>query len=103
MTPNQGQGAAMAIEDARALVMALRGGVGGALDRYVNLRAARVRKVQLDSRRIGEYRALGEPGRSRAAQHDPPGDAEHGGATHRACLGCSGGQARVGYGRGPWL
>ena len=54
MTPNQGQGAAMAIEDARALVMALRGGVGGALDRYVNLRAARVRKVQLDSRRIGE-------------------------------------------------
>lgn len=55
MTPNQGQGAAMALEDAIALDLALRdGGAAGALDRYVSQRAARVRKMQLDSRRIGE-------------------------------------------------
>jgi 2-polyprenyl-6-methoxyphenol hydroxylase-like FAD-dependent oxidoreductase len=54
MTPNQGQGAAMAIEDAVGLERALRAGAEGALDRYVELRHDRVRRVQLDSRRIGE-------------------------------------------------
>jgi 2-heptyl-3-hydroxy-4(1H)-quinolone synthase len=53
MTPNQGQGAAMAIEDARALALALRTGPDGALDRYREARARRVRRVQLTSRRIG--------------------------------------------------
>ncbi len=53
MTPNQGQGAAMAIEDAHALDAALRPGLDGALERYVQMRHERVRKVQLDSRRIG--------------------------------------------------
>lgn len=53
MTPNQGQGAAMAIEDAAALALALRPGVDGGLDRYRQARARRVRRVQLTSRRIG--------------------------------------------------
>lgn len=54
MTPNQGQGAAMAIEDAVALAHALGGGFAGALDRYVARRHDRVRAMQIDSRRIGE-------------------------------------------------
>lgn len=54
MTPNQGQGAAMAIEDALALVTALDRGAEGALTRYAEKRHDRVRKVQLDSRRLGE-------------------------------------------------
>lgn len=53
MTPNQGQGAAMAIEDALALALALVAGAEGALERYRQLRHARVRQVQLDSRRLG--------------------------------------------------
>ena len=53
MTPNQGQGAAMAIEDAVALAQALAPGLEGAVDRYRSVRHARVRRVQLDSRRIG--------------------------------------------------
>jgi 2-heptyl-3-hydroxy-4(1H)-quinolone synthase len=53
MTPNQGQGAVMAIEDAKALMLAVRGGGESALERYTAARAARVRKVQLDSRRLG--------------------------------------------------
>lgn len=53
MTPNQGQGAAMAIEDALAVALALRPGFAGAHARYVAMRHARVRKVQLDSRRLG--------------------------------------------------
>lgn len=53
MTPNQGQGAAMAIEDALGLAVALEGGAEGALERYRRLRHARVRAVQLDSRRLG--------------------------------------------------
>lgn len=53
MTPNQGQGAAMAIEDAMALARALRGGLDGALDRYRAVRHERVSAVQLDSRRFG--------------------------------------------------
>jgi 2-polyprenyl-6-methoxyphenol hydroxylase-like FAD-dependent oxidoreductase len=54
MTPNQGQGAAMAIEDALALTLALRDGVAGALGRYVGRRQQRVRRMQLDSRRLGQ-------------------------------------------------
>jgi 2-polyprenyl-6-methoxyphenol hydroxylase-like FAD-dependent oxidoreductase len=54
MTPNQGQGAAMAIEDAFALTTALAPGAEGALERYRELRHARVRRMQLDSRRLGE-------------------------------------------------
>jgi 2-heptyl-3-hydroxy-4(1H)-quinolone synthase len=54
MTPNQGQGAVMAIEDAKALMLSLRGGGDGALERYASARQYRVRKVQLDSRQIGE-------------------------------------------------
>jgi 2-heptyl-3-hydroxy-4(1H)-quinolone synthase len=53
ITPNQGQGAAMAIEDALALDQALAGGLEGALARYVALRHRRVRRIQLDSRRLG--------------------------------------------------
>lgn len=53
MTPNQGQGAAMAIEDAAVLVAALRGGVAGVARRYADVRGRRVRRVQLTSRRIG--------------------------------------------------
>jgi 2-polyprenyl-6-methoxyphenol hydroxylase-like FAD-dependent oxidoreductase len=53
MTPNQGQGAAMAIEDAAALSLAVTDGPDGALARYTTARAARVRAVQLTSRRIG--------------------------------------------------
>jgi 2-polyprenyl-6-methoxyphenol hydroxylase-like FAD-dependent oxidoreductase len=53
MTPNQGQGAAMAIEDAVVLTEVLRDGVPGALERYQARRHARVARVQLDSRRLG--------------------------------------------------
>lgn len=53
VTPNQGQGAAMAIEDAAALALAVADGADGALARYATARAARVREVQLTSRRIG--------------------------------------------------
>jgi 2-polyprenyl-6-methoxyphenol hydroxylase-like FAD-dependent oxidoreductase len=53
MTPNQGQGAVMAIEDAKALALAVRSGASTALERYTAARGRRVRKVQLDSRRIG--------------------------------------------------
>ncbi|MBA3020265.1 FAD-dependent oxidoreductase [Propionicimonas sp.] len=61
MTPNQGQGAVMAIEDAKALMLAIRGGAEGALARYTAARHARVRKVQLDSRRLGEVAHWGNP------------------------------------------
>jgi 2-heptyl-3-hydroxy-4(1H)-quinolone synthase len=54
MTPNQGQGAAMAIEDALALAVSVREGFHGAQERYAKLRYERVRRVQLDSRRIGQ-------------------------------------------------
>jgi len=54
MTPNQGQGAAMAIEDALALERVLAAGVKRALERYQALRAGRVRALQLESRRIGD-------------------------------------------------
>jgi 2-heptyl-3-hydroxy-4(1H)-quinolone synthase len=61
MTPNQGQGAAMAIEDALALVHALAEGAEGALERYAARRHARVRKMQLDSRRLGAIAHLRNP------------------------------------------
>jgi len=61
MTPNQGQGAAMAIEDALALTSALEAGADGALARYAALRHARVRAVQLDSRRLGQLAHLEGP------------------------------------------
>jgi 2-polyprenyl-6-methoxyphenol hydroxylase-like FAD-dependent oxidoreductase len=61
MTPNQGQGAAMAIEDALALAMALGEGVGGALSRYRARRATRVERVRLDSRRLGQLAHLDWP------------------------------------------
>ncbi|GAA1899648.1 2-heptyl-3-hydroxy-4(1H)-quinolone synthase [Streptomyces sodiiphilus] len=54
MTPNQGQGAAMAVEDAYALARALAPGAEGALSRYTALRHRRVRRVQLTSRRLGQ-------------------------------------------------
>jgi 2-heptyl-3-hydroxy-4(1H)-quinolone synthase len=53
MTPNQGQGAAMAIEDALALARALHPEIEGALARYAAARHERVRKVMLSSRRLG--------------------------------------------------
>ncbi len=53
MTPNQGQGAAMAIEDAYALALAFSSGPADALKRYAALRHRRVRRMQLTSRRIG--------------------------------------------------
>ena len=53
MTPNQGQGAAMAIEDGLGLALVLADGAAGALMRYVELRHQRARQVQLDSRRLG--------------------------------------------------
>jgi len=53
MTPNQGQGAAMAIEDTLALARILDVGAERALERYQTLRAKRVRAVQLRSRRLG--------------------------------------------------
>lgn len=57
MTPNQGQGAAMAIEDAAVLALVIGDGVSDPAEahaRYVAERDARVRRVQLDSRRLGE-------------------------------------------------
>ena len=61
MTPNQGQGAGMAIEDAYALTRALASGVDGASRRYQDLRDRRVRKMQLDSRRVGMLAHLRNP------------------------------------------
>ncbi|MCL2625364.1 MAG: FAD-dependent oxidoreductase [Cystobacterineae bacterium] len=62
MTPNQGQGAAMAVEDALAVTLALRAGADGALERYREARRRRVRQVQLSSRRIGTLANLRGPG-----------------------------------------
>ena len=61
MTPNQGQGAAMAIEDAFVLSRELTGGFAGALERYRAARQSRVRQVQLDSRRIGQVAHWANP------------------------------------------
>lgn len=54
MLPNLGQGAAMAIEDALSLALALDDGLDGALERYSADRHRRVRWIQLTSRRIGQ-------------------------------------------------
>lgn len=61
LTPNQGQGAAMAIEDALAVTTALDAGIEGALARYRTARHARVRAVQLDSRRLGQVAHVRQP------------------------------------------
>ncbi|HEX6969890.1 MAG TPA: FAD-dependent monooxygenase [Micromonosporaceae bacterium] len=61
MTPNQGQGAAMAIEDAYALTRVLDAGVEGAARRYRAARHRRVRRVQLTSRRLGAVSHWGSP------------------------------------------
>lgn len=61
MTPNQGQGAAMAIEDALALRIALEAGIEGASERYIDARHKRVRSVQFDSRRLGKAAHIGNP------------------------------------------
>ena len=62
MTPNQGQGAAMAIEDAVAVRLALRAGPDAALGRYRAMRERRARQVQMTSRRIGSLANLKGPG-----------------------------------------
>lgn len=61
LTPNQGQGAAMAIEDAVVLAATLREGIEGACKRYAARRHARVRRVQLDSRRLGDVAHWSNP------------------------------------------
>lgn len=53
MTPNQGQGAAMAIEDAWVLAGELEAGTDGLLERFTRSRHDRVRRVQLASRQLG--------------------------------------------------
>lgn len=57
MTPNQGQGAAMAIEDAAVLAATLEKGHAA----YVAARHARVLKVQMDSRRFGQIASWTNP------------------------------------------
>lgn len=54
MTPNVGQGAAMAIEDALVLARVLDDGVDGALLRYRTLRAPRVREIASRARQFGQ-------------------------------------------------
>lgn len=60
MTPNMGQGAAMALEDSMVLVDLLREGppVPEILPRFHQRRASRVRWVQSQSRRIGRIAQL---------------------------------------------
>ena len=53
MTPNLGQGAAMAIEDAFVLSGCIGGDASAGHARFVATRHPRVRKLQLDSRRFG--------------------------------------------------
>ena len=59
MTPNQGQGASMAIEDAVVLTRIVT--QGGTLSDYVAARHNRVRKIQLDSRRFGQVASWTNP------------------------------------------
>ena len=63
MTPNMGQGAAMALEDSAVLVELLRAGgpLPAALSAYVARRQDRVRWVQTQSRRIGRLGQLENP------------------------------------------
>jgi 2-heptyl-3-hydroxy-4(1H)-quinolone synthase len=60
MTPNMGQGAAMALEDSAVLVELLRDGVSidELFPRFAARRADRVRWVQKQSRRIGRIGQL---------------------------------------------
>lgn len=59
MTPNLGQGASMAIEDAVALARSLRADDASWFDRFVAERDPRVRWVQLTSRRLGRLLHVG--------------------------------------------
>jgi 2-polyprenyl-6-methoxyphenol hydroxylase-like FAD-dependent oxidoreductase len=59
MTPNLGQGASMAIEDAVALARSVRADDAGWFDRFVAERDPRVRWVQLTSRRLGKLLHVG--------------------------------------------
>jgi 2-polyprenyl-6-methoxyphenol hydroxylase-like FAD-dependent oxidoreductase len=61
LTPNQGQGAGMAIEDALALSLALRNGIAGALPRFVKMRDDRVQKIKRDSARFGRLAHIEVP------------------------------------------
>ena len=63
MTPNLGQGACQAIEDAVVLARCLRevDGVADALRRYEELRAARTARIVRQSRRIGRVGQLENP------------------------------------------
>ncbi|MBK8758639.1 MAG: FAD-dependent oxidoreductase [Actinomycetales bacterium] len=54
MTPNVGQGAAMAIEDALVLARVLDDGIDGALLRYRTLRAPRVQEIASRARQFGQ-------------------------------------------------
>ena len=65
MTPNLGQGACQAIEDAVVLARCLqepdaagREGIPGTLRRYEGLRTARTAKIVRQSRRIGQVGQL---------------------------------------------
>ena len=68
MTPNLGQGAGMAIEDALGLALALDEGPDGALERYEAERARRVNGIRLASRRVGQLGHLPTRGLRRVAQ-----------------------------------
>ena len=63
ITPNLGQGACQAIEDAVVLARCLRevDGVADALRRYEELRAARTARIVRQSRRIGQVGQLENP------------------------------------------
>lgn len=61
MTPNLGQGAAMAIEDAFVLAGCVDGDLEAGHRRYVATRHPRVRRVQLDSRRFGRIAHCASP------------------------------------------
>ncbi|MFP6655940.1 MAG: FAD-dependent monooxygenase [Myxococcota bacterium] len=63
MTPNMGQGAAMALEDAAVLVELLKtsGPISERLEKYQTRRHDRVRWVQNQSRRIGQIGQLESP------------------------------------------
>lgn len=62
-TPNLGQGACQAIEDAVVLARCLQGerGIVGALRRYEARRAGRTAEIILESRRIGKISQLENP------------------------------------------
>jgi 2-polyprenyl-6-methoxyphenol hydroxylase-like FAD-dependent oxidoreductase len=63
MTPNMGQGAAMALEDSAVLVELLRGGgpIAETLDAFAARRQSRVRWIVDQSRRIGRIGQLENP------------------------------------------